>query len=245
VTNAKTLYGWDEGHFVRQRNYMKAILLVLFFLAVPCRAAERIRMTQEFSGEREASELLDSVASSASSGDFNGFIKCFTSKYASGIRRKMKAAISGCDIEMEIFDNKVESCDENSIKMRARYSWDNGVEKTMFVSDIVAKMEAGSWKVASESIVSSKKVNRNPTPELNFGGGGQIAFANAEDVLPLDIARINGKGCAGGRCIAVQPQATQEPPVVNQELTMPSFDVLPLDISKRPGGGCADGRCRL
>ncbi|NBT57314.1 hypothetical protein EBT16_00865 [bacterium] len=230
---------------------MRIFLLFLFFLTVPCQASERIRMTQEFSGEREASELLDSVASAASSGDFNGFIKCFTGKYASGIRRKMKPVISGCDIEMEILDNKVESCDENSIKMRARYSWDNGTEKTMFVSDVVAKMEAGSWKIDSESIVSAKKVNRNPPTELNFGGGGQVAFANAEDLLPLDIARTKGGGCAGGRCVVIQPQATQEtpatqePPVANQALPMPSFDVLPLDISKRPGGGCAGGRCRL
>ncbi len=222
---------------------MKAILLVLV-LSVPCMASERLKMTQEFSGESEASELLESVARSASSGDFNGFIKCFTSKYASGIRRKMKAVISGCDIEMEILDNKVQSCDENTINMRTKYSWDNGSEKTLFTSDIVAKMEGGSWRIASESVVSAKRANRNPTPEFNFGGGGQVVFSNDEDVLPLDIARTKGGGCVGGRC-GVPATAAAPHPVANQGLARPNFDILPLDVARRPGGGCAGGRCGL
>lgn len=215
------------------------VFSVLFFVAIPCLASERIKVTQEFSGEREASELLESIARSASTGDFNGFIKCFTSKYASGIRKKMKAAISGCDIEMEILHNKVESCDQNAINMTTKYSWDNGVEKTIFVSDLVAKMEAGSWRIASESVLSSNKVNRNPPLELNFGGGGQVVFFSDEDLLPLDIPRIRG-GCAGGRC-GIQPRE----PVPNQNLAGPNLNnILPLDIARKPGG-CAGGRCGL
>lgn len=227
-----------------EETKMRAILLVLV-LSATCQASERLQMTQEFSGKQEASDLLESVSRSASSGDFEGFIRCFTSKYASGIRRKMKAAISGCDIDMEILDNNVQSCDKNTINMRTKYSWDNGLEKTVFTSDIVAKMEGGSWRIASESVVNAKRVNRNPPPELNFGGGGQVVFSNAEDVLPLDIARTRGGGCVGGRCpvqVATEPKPELNP---NQGFVRPNFDVLPLDIAKRPGGGCAGGRCGL
>lgn len=224
---------------------MKAILLVLVLLSAPCLASERVKMTQEFSGEKEASDLLESIARSASSGDFNGFMKFFTSKYASGIRRKMKAAISGCEVDMEILDNKVQSCDERTINMRAKYSWDNGSEKTVFTSDLVAKMEDGLWRIASESVVNAKRADRSPRVELNFGGGGQIVFSNDEDVLPLDIPRARGGGCAGGRCgIPPRPQAPPEPALVNQGPAR-KFDILPLDMPRRPGGGCAGGRCGL
>lgn len=209
---------------------MRAIMLLLV-LSVPCMASERLKMTQEFSGEPEASELLDSVARSASSGDFDGFIKCFTSKYASGIRRKMKAAISGRDIEMEMLDIKVQSCDEKTINIRAKYSWDDGSGKMLLTSDIVAKLEGGSWKIASESVVNAKRA-QNSSQVFNFGGGGQVAFSNDEDVLPLDMARTKGEGCVGGRC-----------GVPNQ--VRPRSDILPLDIARRPGGGCAGGRCGL
>lgn len=213
---------------------MKAILIVLVLLSANCFASERLKMSQEFSGEQEASDLLESAARSASSGDFNGFIKCFTRKYASGIRRKMKTAISGGDIDMEILDIQVQSCDENTINMRAKYLWDDGSGKTTLTSDIVARLEDGSWKIASESIISTKRVDLSPA--FNFGGGGQVVFSNDESILPLDMARTKRGGCVGGRCEVPQPNP-------NQVFVRPNLDILPLDIARRPGGGCANGRC--
>ena len=219
---------------------MKAILLVLVLLSAPCLASERTKMTQGFSGETEASDLLESIARSASSGDFSGFMKFFTSKYASGIRRKMKAAISGCEVDMEIIDNKIQSCDEKTINMRAKYSWDNGSEKTVFTSDLVAKMEDGSWRIASESVVNAKKADR-PSVEFNFGGGGQVVFSNDEDILPIGAPRMPGGGCAGGRC-GIPPGPQAQP--VNQG-PRPIFDILPIGAPRMSGGGCAGGRCGL
>ena len=214
---------------------MKCILIALVLLPATCLASERLKMSQEFSGEQEASNLLESAARSASSGDFNGFIKCFTRKYASGIRRKMKAAISGRNIGMEILDIQVQSCDENTINMRAKYFWNDGSGKAVLTSDIVARLEDGSWKIASESVVSTKRAE-NSSPVFNFGGGGQVAFSNDENVLPLDMARTKEGGCVGGRCEVPQPNP-------NQGFVRPNLDILPLDIARRPGGGCANGRC--
>jgi len=219
------------------------VVLVLVW-ASSVSASERIKMSQEFSGEAEASDLLESVASAANSGDFKKFIGCFTAKYASAIRRKMKSPISNGDVEMEIIDRKVDSCDGKTIKMRVKYSWADSVQKRILTSDIVARLEEGSWKIASESVIESKN-DTSPPLQLNFGGGGQVVFSPSEDVLPLDIPKIRG-GCPGGRCgVPNSPLANQVPVAnFNPMANVNQFNVLPLDMPRRRGG-CAGGVCTI
>lgn len=218
-------------------------IIVLVWTHSSC-ASERIKMSQEISGETESSDLLESVASAANAGDFKKFIGCFTAKYASAIRRKMKSAISNGDVEMEILDRKVDSCDGKTIKMRVKYSWDDGFQKRILTSDIVARLEESSWKIASESVIDSKH-DRTPPLEMNFGGGGQVVFSPSEDVLPIDIPKIRG-GCQGGRCgVPNATLANQAPAAIpNPVANVNQFNVLPFDMPRRPGG-CAGGICTV
>lgn len=226
---------------------MRILLLIPMFFFIPaltCVAQERIKMTQESGGERDATELLEKIADCASSGDFKGFLDCFTKKYASGLRRKMKRLFETCEIDMRILESRVESKQEDSMKIKLKYEWDDGFSEKIIFSEVKANLESGSWKIASESVLEVKeKSERTPHFEADFGGGGQVTFNVKDEMLPLDMPRLKG-GCANGRCGVAQPRPQFQAPNNMNFGRVDLGDILPADMP-RLRGGCANGQCGI
>lgn len=212
-------------------------IFFLFLLLFPVQAlgeTPRLKMTQDVSRDKDASHLMESVSAAARSGDFDSFVKHFTKKYSVEIRKKMESLFSSYYIDMRVIDCRVESCDDEKMKVRLRYIWGDGFKKKIIVSDVGVQLEDDKWKIASESVVETKNNEPNHPVQFNFGGGGQVNFVVDEDMLPKDMPRIKG-GCANGKCGIARSQPINAP-------YNPS-DMLPKDMPKIRGGGCANGRC--
>jgi hypothetical protein len=203
-------------------KFFIAIILASIF-SIPCFAQQRLGMTED-SSENDATDLIEAAADSASSGDLDGFLDCFTKKCKFRIRRKMKQIFDGHEINMKIINLKVESNDGEKMQISIKYSCDDGVQRHVVTSMILARLEGESWKVASESVEKME------------------AFSvDHDDFLPKDMPRVAG-GCAGGQCGLKPAAAPEANPQGAGNINID--DLLPKDMS-RTKGGCPNGRCGI
>ena len=68
--------------------------------------------------------------------------------------------------------------------------------------------EHSGWRISTEKVESTVPLVRSGTVSnaggavFRFGGGGNVMLrgGDVEDLLPKDIGRQPGRGCANGRC---------------------------------------------
>ena len=196
-----------------------ALALALFCFCVSANAAERALATPENDppgrlkmsaipeSGREIEDLMNNVADSCNSKNFEEFMSCFTKKRGSSIRRTMKTLFAKHEISMQIISvDPTESKDEE-VQFDLQYGWDadNVAQKSIISSFVVDKKEGGKLIIDSEKIKNVENVWKNendiPNREINFGGGGQVVLNpnNNDDFLPRDLVKVPGN-CANGRC---------------------------------------------
>lgn len=169
-------------------------------------ANDRIGVAEAPQGQKQAEELMESVAEKCNSKDFSGFMNCFTKKKASQIRGKMNTLFQRHSLEMRIISVELQSSDQESLKFAMKYSWDSNqaLQKSIFTTEVIAKLEDGKWKVDEETVKDAQHEWKKTQEQVNFGGGGQIVLNPAprsnDDFLPRDVGRSSGGGCANGRC---------------------------------------------
>lgn len=167
---------------------------------------ERIRMRIPDEAETSAKELMDNVSNYCNNKDFKNFMSCFTKKMRSEIRKKMEDLFLEHEMTMTIEEIVVYENDNSKIDFGMKYSWNSnhGHENVIF-SKVTAKKEDGVWRVDSEKIQNVAANNRNAPPanqqpQFDFKGGGNVEFNVADDLLPRDIKKRPGGGCANGKC---------------------------------------------
>jgi len=190
-------------------NYRRKVMrtfcfLFVVFICSQVFANDRIGVAEAPQGQKQAEELVESVAEKCNSKDFSGFMDCFTKKKASQIRSKMSALFQRHSIEMRIISVELQSSDQDSLKFAMKYSWDSNqsLQKSVFTADVIAKLEDGKWKVSEETLKDAQHEWKRAQEQVNFGGAGQIVLnpRSNDDFLPRDVGRSSGGGCANGRC---------------------------------------------
>jgi hypothetical protein len=187
---------------------MRKIIFCLFsFLACSLAfAEERLKMLAA-PDSREVETLMDDVAESCNSKNFDEFMSCFTKKRGSGIRRAMKNLFAKHEIDMKIISVENIENKEEEVGFDLKYGWDadNVAQKSIITSFVIAKKENGKLRIDSEKVKNVENIWKNendiPNREINFGGGGQVVLNpnNNDDFLPRDLVKVPGN-CANGRC---------------------------------------------
>lgn len=167
----------------------------------------RLKMSSVPESGGEIEDLMNDVADSCNSKNFDEFMSCFTKKRGASIRRAMKTLFAKHEINMQIISVDPIESKEEEVRFELKYGWDadNVAQRSIISSIVIAKKEGEKWRIDSEKIKNVENVWKNendiPNREINFGGGGQVVLNpnNNDDFLPRDLVKVPGN-CANGRC---------------------------------------------
>lgn len=193
------------GRFCKSTVF--AIVAVASLAGGAATAADRVRMLDDNAVEISVKDCVKTAARAVADEDLATFVGCFTERQRPQLRRRAAILFATHTLDMELLDSHLLSESKTRAELAVKYRATLSGDSYEVVSILGLVNEDDAWRIAREKIESSTAQERQESSAstggqvFRFGGGGDVVLnPQGDDLLPADIGRRRGGGCANGRC---------------------------------------------
>lgn len=168
-------------------------------------AQERPRMRVDNVAEIDVMDCVRNAAEAVADENLDAYIGCFSEKVRPKLRRQAAIVFVTHDVGLELLDSHLVGDAGKTADIAVKYRATLSAESWDIVSMLGLVREGGSWRIAAEKVQARAAVGRRESGSsggqvFRFGGGGDVVLNPGNELLPADIGRRPGGGCANGRC---------------------------------------------